>query len=408
MTANDTIAPASEEEAAEIVRQAAANGTALEIAGGGTKRGIGQPFEAGRTLSAAGLSGITQYNPAELVLTARAGTPVAEIEAALAENNQMFAFEPGDWRGLTGANGAPTVGALAAANISGSRRIVAGAARDGLLGVRFVNGSGEVIKNGGRVMKNVTGLDLVKLMAGSWGTLGLLTEVSFKVLPRPEAETTLVIHGASDGDAANLMAAAMGTSAEVSGAAHLPESVAKRAGLDGGAATLLRLEGFAESVAARLERLRSALTGAPELSALDDARSKPLWKQLGDVAPFAGGMKPLWRISVAPMAGHDVAAIILRRTAGEAFYDWQGGLVWLQLDDETEAAAALVRETIAECGGGHATLIRASDDIRRAVPVFQPQAPAVAALSERVRASLDPAGVFNPGRMVWNGGRKAA
>lgn len=407
MTAIETIAPATEEEAAEIVREAAKSGETLEIAGGGTKRGIGQPFEAGRVLSAAALSGITEYNPAELVVTARAGTPVAEIEAALAENNQIFAFEPGDWRGLTGANGTPTVGALAAANISGPRRIIAGAARDALLGVRFVNGSGEVIRNGGRGMKNVTGLDLVKLMAGSWGTLGFLTEVSFKVLPRTETERTLLVHGVSDGEAANLMAAAMGTSAEVSGAAHLPEGAAKRAGLDG-PATLLRLGGFAESVAARLERLKNALTTAPETSVPDEAQSRALWKQLADVAPFAGGARPLWKISVAPMAGHDAAAMIRRQVSGEAFYDWQGGLVWLQLDDETDASAALVRETVAKSGGGHATLIRAAEDVRRSVPVFQPQAAPVAALAERVRASFDPAGVFNPGRMVWNGGRKAA
>ncbi|QKV19244.1 glycolate oxidase subunit GlcE [Oricola thermophila] len=408
MADREIIAPASEAEAADIIREAAASGTTLEIAGGGTKRGIGQPFEADRTLSSAALSGITEYNPAELVLTARAGTPVAEIEAALGENGQMLAFEPGDWRGLTGMDGTPTVGALAAANISGPRRISAGAARDALLGVRFVNGRGEIVKNGGKVMKNVTGLDLVKLMAGSWGTLGFLTEVSFKVLPRTGTEETLVIHGATDGEAANLMAAALGTSTEVSGAAHLPEGVAKRVGLDGGAATLLRLEGFAESIAVRLDRLRAALPGAPGTSVLDEARSRSAWKRVRDVEPFAGTGRPLWKVSVAPMAGHDVAAMVLREVQGEAFFDWQGGLVWLQLDDGNDAAPAIVREAVAKCGGGHATLVRAPEAVRASVPVFQPQPVPVAALSERVRAALDPAGIFNPGRMVWNGGRKAA
>ncbi|WP_370322381.1 glycolate oxidase subunit GlcE [Oricola sp.] len=406
--ATETVAPACEEEAAEIVREAAAKGIHLEIAGGGTKRGIGQIFQADRLLSTAGLTGISHYDPAELVLTARAGTPVAEIEAALAENGQMLAFEPGDWRGLFGANGIPTIGALAAANISGPRRLIAGAARDALLGVRFVNGAGEVIKNGGRVMKNVTGLDLVKLMAGSWGTLGLVTEVSFKVLPRAETETTLVIHGAHEDEAANLMSAAMGTSAEVSGAAHLPESVAKRSGLDGGSATVLRLEGFPESVAARLGRLKAALRSAANASEMDETASKSLWADIRDVAPFAGTMKPLWKISVAPLAGHDVAAMILREVRGEAFHDWQGGLVWLQLDEEGDASGGIVRSAVAKCGGGHATLIRAAEDIRAVTPVFQPQAAPVAALAERVRAALDPAGIFNPGRMVWNGGRKAA
>jgi glycolate oxidase FAD binding subunit len=405
---NEVLTPASEDEAAEIIRETAANGGTLEIAGGGTKRGIGQPFEADRTLSMAKLSGITEYNPAELVLTAKAGTPVAEIEAALAEAGQMMAFEPGDWRGLTGANGVPTIGAVAAANISGPRRISAGAARDGLLGVRFVNGSGEVIRNGGRVMKNVTGLDLVKLMAGSWGTLGLLTEVSFKVLPRTETEATLVIHGATDSDGANMMAAALQTSAEVSGAAHAPETVAKRLGVGAGSATLLRLEGFADSVAARLDRLRAALPGGADADELPEAQSWPLWAQIRDVAPFAGSVSPLWRISVAPMAGHDVAAIVLRDVDGEAFFDWQGGLVWLQLADESDASADRVRAAVAKCGGGHATLVRAPEAVRRSVPVFQPQAAPVAALSERVRTALDPAGVFNPGRMVFHGSRKAA
>ena len=405
---NEVLTPASEEEAAEIIRETAANGGTLEIAGGATKRGIGQSFEADRTLSMAKLTGITEYNPAELVLTAKAGTPVAEIEAALAEAGQMMAFEPGDWRGLTGANGVPTIGAVAAANISGPRRISAGAARDGLLGVRFVNGSGEVIRNGGRVMKNVTGLDLVKLMAGSWGTLGLLTEVSFKVLPRTETEATLVIHGATDSDGANMMAAALQTSAEVSGAAHAPETVAKRLGVGAGSATLLRLEGFADSVAARLDRLRAALPGGADADELPEAQSRPLWAQIRDVAPFAGSVSPLWRISVAPMAGHDVAAIVLRDVDGEAFFDWQGGLVWLQLADESDASADRVRAAVAKCGGGHATLVRAPEAVRRMVSVFQPQAAPVAALSERVRAALDPAGVFNPGRMVFHGSRKAA
>jgi glycolate oxidase FAD binding subunit len=411
MADRDLIQPATEQEAADIVREAAGRGETLEIAGGGTKRGIGQPFAADRILSTSGLTGITEYNPAELVLTARAGTPVAEIEAALAEAGQMLAFEPGDWHGLTGANGVPTIGAIAAANISGPRRIIAGAARDGLLGVRFVNGSGEIIKNGGRVMKNVTGLDLVKLMAGSWGTLGLLTEVSFKVLPRPETEATLLVHGADDAEAANLMAAAMGTSAEVSGATHLPAMIAERSAADlsgGGAITAFRIEGFSESVGVRLERLRAAFATHHVTSIAAEAQSAALWADIRDVAPFAGRSSPLWKISVAPMAGHDVAAMILREVDGEVFYDWQGGLVWLQLAEDGDARAQLVRETIAKNAGGHATLVRASEAVRASVPVFQPQPAPVAALTERVRASLDPAGVFNPGRMVFDGGRRAA
>jgi glycolate oxidase FAD binding subunit len=409
--AEDLFEPKTEAEAAEFVREAAGRGTTLEIAGGRTKRGIGQSFAADRILSTAGLSGISEYNPGELVITARTGTPMAEIEAALAEAGQMLAFQPGDWRGLFGKNGSPTIGAVAATNMSGSRRISAGAARDSLLGVRFVNGSGELVKNGGKVMKNVTGLDLVKLMAGSWGTLGLLTEISFKVLPCPETESTLAIHGASGIQAAELMAAAMGTSAEVTGAAHLPESITGRVlggALSGKPATMLRVEGFADSVAVRLDSLRAAVPASLETSVIEADGSAGLWRNLSDVAPFAGSNKPLWKISVAPTIGHAVADSVLNKAEGAAFHDWQGGLVWLQLDDETDARAGIVREAVASNGGGHATLVRASDDISVSVPVFQPQPGPVAALSERIRASLDPAGIFNPGRMVWNGGRKAA
>ncbi|TCD16618.1 glycolate oxidase subunit GlcE [Oricola cellulosilytica] len=412
MASEETLRPTSEEEASEIVRQAAAGGRTLEIVGGGTKRGIGQPSRADRQLSTAGLTGITEYNPGELVLTARAGTPVAEIEAALSSNNQVLAFQPGNWRALFGANGAPTIGAIAAANVSGSRRISAGAARDSLLGVRFINGRGEIIKNGGKVMKNVTGLDLVKLMAGSWGTLGLLTEVSFKVLPRAATEATLVVHGGTAKEAASLMATAMGTSADVSGASHLPEAIATRMPgmpFDGQSATVLRLEGFEDSVAARLERLRAALPPGSETSTLDTGQSASLWQSLSDVAPFAASNAPLWRISVAPVWGADVAAAIRRRLEGELWFDWQGGLVWLQLSGTPDdAGATIIRDAIAANGGGHATLMRADEAVRANLPVFQPLAPAVAALSERIRASMDPASVFNPGRMVFDGDRKAA
>jgi glycolate oxidase FAD binding subunit len=409
--ATDMLTPASEEEAAEIVKASVADGHTLEIAGGRTKRGIGQTLEADRLLSTVKLIGITEYNPGELVISARAGTPFADIEAALALNNQMLAFQPGDWRSLFGSNGTPTIGGIVAANISGSRRIAAGAARDSLLGVRFANGAGEIIKNGGKVMKNVTGLDLVKMMAGSWGTLGLITEVSLKVLPLPETESTLAIRGVSDSKSAAIMAAAMGTSADVTGAAHLPGSVTGRVqggALAGNPVTLLRLEGFAKSVLVRLDKLRAVLPADSDTDVIEGEASARLWRDLSDVAPFAGNATPLWKISVAPMAGHAVASAVLDKLDGEVFFDWQGGLIWLQLASETDASASLVRQAVASNGGGHATLIRASDEIRSSVTVFQPQAPALAALSRRVRAAVDPSGVFNPGRMVFDAVRKAA
>ncbi|MCR9123124.1 MAG: FAD-binding protein [Phyllobacteriaceae bacterium] len=411
MTALETLTPADEAEACAMVAEARAAGRTLAIAGAGSKSAVGQPVAADAAITSTGLSGIVEYNPEELVIVAKAGTPVSEIETALAANNQALMFEPADWSRLLGSNAGQTIGGIAATNMSGPRRIIAGAARDSLLGVRFINGRGEAIKNGGRVMKNVTGLDLVKLLAGSWGTLGLITETAFKVLPRAETETTLVIDGADGDEAARLMAAAMGTSAEVSGAAHLPANVSGAVLGDafaGRGATLLRLEGFAEAIAERMARLKPQLGTDREIAELDGAASSAAWEAIRDVHPFAdGGDGPVWRLSVPPMAGHAVAAQILDGAGGQAFFDWQGGLVWLRLDGD-DARAELVRDAVAAHPGGHALLVRASADLRARIDVFHPEPAPVAALSERIRASIDPDGVFNSGRRAFNSGRDAA
>mgnify|MGYP001767344883 CR=1 FL=1 len=242
-------APTTEAEVVEAVRAARAAKTTLRIVGGGTRGGYGRPVVADATLSLASLTGITLYEPAEMVIGAWAGTPLTEIEQLLAKNRHMLPFEPVDYRPIYGWQGEPTIGAVAAGNFSGSRRISAGAARDNLIGVRFVNGRGEAIKSGGRVMKNVTGLDLVKLQAGALGTLGPLTEVIFKVLPRPETERTLVLTGLDDARAIAALSTGLTTPFEVSGAAHLPETAQEPA------RTCLRLEGFTDSLAYRTGEL---------------------------------------------------------------------------------------------------------------------------------------------------------
>ena len=372
-------APGSEEEAAALVRAAHDAGEPLAIVGGDTRSGLGRPVQAARTVSSRGLTGITAYEPAEMVLSARAGTGMNEIEAALRENRQRLAFEPIDHRTLYGTRGEPTIGGVAATNASGSRRFQAGAARDSLLGVRFVNGRGEIVRGGGRVMKNVTGLDLPKVMAGSFGTLGLLTEVTFKVAPVPETQATLMWRNIEPERAVELLAAAMATTTEPSGAAWASGSA------------LLRLEGLSASVQDRTKRLEAALSSFGASEILEDEESAALWRDVTDVAAFPpaeGGN--VWRISVAPLDGPKVAAGI----EGDAVLDWQGGLVWLRTDGEPEA----VRQALAPFGG-HATLARADETVRSAVPVFQPQDKALTALEKRLRGAFDPKGIMNPGRM---------
>ncbi|GLR51850.1 FAD-binding protein [Shinella yambaruensis] len=387
--------PLSEEAAARLVQVAALSRTPLAIRGGGT-RGLAAAPDGAETLSTRGLAGIVAYNPAEMTMTARAGTPLEVVEAALAEKRQMLAFEPCDLRGALGSSGIPTIGGVFATNASGPRRFVAGAARDSLLGVRFVNGRGEVVKAGGRVMKNVTGLDLVKLLAGSHGALALMTEVTFRLLPVPETATTIVVSGLNDAEAAAAMATAMAMSVEVSGAAHLPESVRGRfagGALPDGTATVLRLEGLAASVAVRSQKLAASMARFGAVTHLDAETTARLWREIRDVAPYADGTpRPLWRVSIAPTAGHQLVAALRLEAGVDAFYDWQGGLVWLRMEADPEAA--LLRRYVKAVGGGHATLLRARPEVLAATAVFEPQAEAVAALSARVKASFDPAGLF--------------
>ncbi|KQT86716.1 2-hydroxy-acid oxidase [Methylobacterium sp. Leaf469] len=391
--------PHDADAAADIVRAAADRAERLRLVGGGTKAGIGRPAgnpasEDEATLSTAGLSGITLYEPAEMVVSALAGTPLAEVQALLAGRGQMLPFEPMDHRGLMGTHGTPTFGAVASTNNSGPRRINAGAARDSLIGVRFVNGRGEIIKSGGRVMKNVTGLDLVKLMAGAWGTLGLLTEVTFKVLPVQERVSTLVFSGLDDARAVAALSAALGSPFELTGAAHLP------AGIGGPKArTAMRVEGFSDSVAYRLGELTKLLKrfGAPEIVEGDTGTA--LWTGIRDAAPLAEPADAaIWRLSTAPTHGPALAAAIAAERDARWFYDWGGGLIWLATAAEGDAGAATVRAAV-KAQGGHATLVRAPDAVRAAVPVFEPLSEPLMRITAGLKAAHDPMGVFNPGRM---------
>lgn len=384
------LSPADEREIASAVAEAAAKRTPLAVAGGGTREGLGRPMQTAATLTTRRLTGVTLYEPTELVLSARAGTPVTEVEALLASRGQRLPFEPIDHRPLYGSDGTPTIGAVAAANLSGPRRISAGAARDSLIGVRAVTGEGVAVKSGGRVMKNVTGYDLVKFLAGSYGTLAVLTEVTFKVLPVPETEATLAFAGLADARAVTLLSAALGSPFSVTGAAHVAEP----------ARTLVRIEGFAASVDERAARLRQLLATFAEPELLHGEASVATWKTIRDLhALGAPPNVPVWRISVRPGDGPRVADAVRRAGPCRVLYDWGGGLVWIAGGEGPDAGAAVVRAAVADVGG-HATLVRAPDAVRNSVEVFQPQAPPLVALTKKLKATFDPAGILNPGRMV--------
>lgn len=373
------LTPGSEAELAATLRDARAARRSLAIRGGGTRA---PEIEADAVLSTAALTGVALYEPGALTLVVGAGTPLAEVEATLAAEGQQLPFEPWNAAALMGRDGQSTIGGVVATNASGPRRMQAGACRDSAIGVRFVDGEGTVIKNGGRVMKNVTGLDLVKLMAGSHGTLGVLTEIGFKVLPKPEMVTTLVLDGLDATTAGAAMTEALTTPYEVTGAAHLP------AGLAGeGPATVLRLEGFAGSVAYRATELARALAGFGAARRTDDP---DLWADVRDLRAFADRAGSVWRVAVKPTDGPVLGA---RLPETEVLYDWAGGLVWVLAPEDFNVRAAMAGIP------GHATLIRASTIARARFGTFHPEPAPIATLTAGLRAKFDPAGILNPGIM---------
>jgi glycolate oxidase FAD binding subunit len=392
--------PSDAAEVAEIVAAAGARRQTLEIFSGGSKRGFGRPARADAKLDLSLLSGIVGYEAPELVLTARPGTPLAEVESALRAKNQMLGFTPPKWLDLLGGEGTPSLGGVLACNLSGPRRVRAGAARDFILGFAAVNGRGEIFKAGGKVVKNVTGFDLSKLMVGAFGTLAILTEVTLKAMPRPETECTVLVPGLGDAKAFDVMARALNSPHEVFAAAHLPACSARRCSVGAqGSVTALRLEGPAPSVAFRAGEIEKMFGGGARLDAEGSARC---WEEIGEVRALLPEGAPLvWRLCPTPSSSAGaVAAIRAKFPGAEAFYDWGGGLVWLSLDAAeagADAGASVVRAALK--GVGHATLVVAPDVLRENVEVFQPADPALAALEARVKQNFDPLGLLNPGRM---------
>ncbi|MFO1037206.1 MAG: FAD-binding protein [Geminicoccaceae bacterium] len=395
--------PTSSAELEQLVAWAVAEERRIEIAGQGSKRGLGRPVEADIGLRLDGLSGILLYEPEELVMSAAAGTPLAEIEAALAERGQELAFDPADYGAICGGpSGLQTIGGVFACNVSGSRRLKAGAARDHLLGLNCITGYGQSIKTGGRVVKNVTGYDLCKLLAGSFGTLAVMDRVTFKVMPKAESERTLILSGKEEPELLAILRMATGTSAEVSGAACLPMLAAGRSSVrvlvkPARTVALIRLEGPRPSVAYRAEQLIRLFPEGVETKSVDDAESARLWREVRDVTLLTK-QRPLWRLSLAPTHAAELVGW-LRELTDERIYDWAGGLVWLAMRPDWAESADVIREALVG-RGGHATLVRGSPELRSRIEVFQPQPEPLRKLSARVKASFDPKNLLNPGRMV--------
>ena len=390
-------APSSEEEIADIVRKANADSNTIEIVGGGTRLGLGNPVQADMQLSTSKVSGITIYEPGALTIVAKAGTPLSEIEKTLAKEGQHLPFEPVDYCALMGSKGNSTIGGVVACGISGPKRYQAGACRDSLIGVRFINGTGDIIKNGGRVMKNVTGYDLVKLLCGSFGTLGILSEVSFKVLPLAETTTTIVVDDLSSADAVSALAKAGTSPFDPTGLAHLPASKDQPS-----AQTLIRLEGFANQLEYRATQMSDLLKSFGKVHRLDEKEHLKIWQDVKECRRFAGKSGSVWRVSVKP---GDAPGFLGRLDEQlDCFLDWSGGLIWIFADDDalkekggSSAITDNLRQALAGIGG-HVTVVRASDkdDI---VSAFQPQAAGVAAISAAIKQQFDPATILNPGRM---------
>ncbi|HEY3790383.1 MAG TPA: FAD-binding protein [Bradyrhizobium sp.] len=405
----DTLKVRDAKDVEAVVRSAIASEQPLEIIGHGSKRLVGQPMATNALLDLSALNAVTAYEPNELIVTVQAGAPLVDVLSLIDSKNQQFAFEPMNTASLLGTPEIGTVGGMIGVGLAGPRRIKAGGARDHLLGAHAVSGFGDSFRAGGKVVKNVTGYDLCKLLAGSWGTLAVMTEVTLKVMPRPESERTLLLRGLDAAAANRAMTAALGSAFDVSGAAHVPNSAlrASTGGLEGPgsqqqAVTLLRLEGIAASVAHRAASLAKALAPFGTAEMIDDAASAAIWAGVRDVKPFAAGGAlgawPVWRIVCPPALGGALGQQLARDSGGDVIYDWGGGLIWAALPPKPDAQAALVRQRV-DAAGGHATLLRASEEVRRNVDVFHPQPAGLAALGERVRHSFDPKHILNRGRM---------
>ena len=398
--------PSSHTEVREATEWALSTSTPMAIVGSGSKIALGRSTNLDITLNLSGLTGVKNYEPSELILTARPGTALKDLTTQLSEHGQELAFEPPDYGAFFGKeSNTATLGGAIACNLSGPRRIRAGAARDHFLGMEAINGRGEFFKAGGKVVKNVTGYDLCKLIAGSYGTLALLTEATVKVLPKAEKIRTVLVSALTHKTALSVFQKILSGPNEPSGLAHLPADIAKRSKVDlvsntGLPVTAIRIEGPTPSVIQRTKDLMAALAEYGDVEELHAHRSRMLWKEIGDLSPFVENQtSTIWRIIVPPSQAGLVIDNLSDMFEIAWYFDWAGGLIWVESDDGyADNVHTGIRNCVAKVSG-QSTLIRGSSTLRASVEVFEPLPKPIFQLNYRVKQAFDPNAIFNPARV---------
>ena len=394
--------PSSREEIAEIIRNCYKKNIPLEINGSKSKNKIGRNFQAEKTLDLTSYSGIIDYKPEELYIKVKAGTPINSIIEELDKHDQQLAFEPVDFGFLfNGKSNNGTIGGVISCNFAGPRRFKVGSARDHLLGFQGINGKGEIIKSGGTVVKNVTGYDLCKLISGSFGTLSVLTELSVKVLPKPQTSKTLIINNPHIKKAIEYLGTALSSPSDPSGGVFYPEQFDQSFTFNDlthkGALTAIRIEGPSNSVDHRIKNLSAELGLLEnEYSILESVQTKIFWNKTKNLEIFSNSKKNLLRI-VVPIS--ETLSVLQKMKPYEInyFLDWGGSLIWVELE---KISLKILREIkdITQQHSGYFTIIKVEEDLKASADVFTID-PIKYKISEKIKKSFDPKRIFNPGKM---------
>ncbi len=394
--------PTKEKEISEIIKECYKKNIPLEILGLGTKKSIGRNFQFEKTLDLSNYSGIIDYKPEELYIKVKSGTPIKDIRNEIEKNNQHLAFEPIDFGYLfSGKNDEGTIGGVMSCNFAGSRRFKAGSIRDHILGFKGINGRGEVIKSGGTVVKNVTGYDLSKILSGSFGTLTVLSEITIKVLPKPESNKTLFINNPHLKKGLDYLNISLSSSSDPSGAVFYPENFRSFFTFNdltfSGPITAIRIEGSTSSIDHRIKKLTNELkVTSDEIVVLSKDQSDIFWEDTRNLKVFSKLKENLIRI-VIPASEAFETLNKLKDFDAKYFVDWGGSLIWLQLDSINTKILKDIK-TIVKTASGYLTIIKIEENLKASIDVFTVD-PVKHEISEKIKKSFDPKRILNPGKM---------